>query len=114
MSDLHTMQLNDGRVFTPLSDYDVLNEVYEYMGQDVHDYIAGILLETDVEREIEEKKFNSDFRCLEQSNENWHTMVQDWAEEIEQLREKVEEGKLTKPKISLELFRIYKDMRGEL
>lgn len=114
MSDLHTMELKDGRVFTPLSDYDVLNEIYDYMGKDVHDYIASIILDTNVEREMQEKKFNSDFRAIEAENENWHQFVDDLSEEIEQLREKIEDNKLTKAKISIELYKIHEKMRKEL
>ena len=114
MSDLHTMQLKDGRVITPISDYDILDEIYEYMGKDVHDYLSEILLETDIEANIAQQKFNSDYNAIESENESWHQFVDDTSEEIEQLREKIENTGITKAEISVELFQIYEKMRREL
>jgi archaellum component FlaC len=108
------MTTKSGRTFTPLSDYDVLNEIYEDMGEDVHDYVANRVLELNEESEYERLKFNSDFRSLEQSNENWHQFVQDISDEIEALREKIETTGITKAKISVELWNIYEKMRLEL
>ncbi len=112
--DFHTMTTKSGRTFTPLSDYDVLEEIYQDMGEDVHDYVAERILEINVEENIAQQKFNSDFHNLEQSNESWHNFVEETAERIEQIRQLIEDNKLTKAKISVELFKIYKDMRGEL
>jgi len=114
MSDFHVMTTKSGSTFTPLNDYDVLEEIYEDMGQDVHDWVAERILEINVEENIAQQKFNSDFSAMEQENENWHTFVDDLSEEIEQLREKIEDNKLTKAKISIELWRIYEKMRKEL
>lgn len=114
MSDFHVMELKDGRKFTPLSDYDVLEEVYEYMGKDVHDYLAEILLETDIEANIAQQKFDSDYRAMEFECERWHDFVDDLSEQIVDLSKKIEDNKLTKAKIGIELFKIYKEMRGEL
>lgn len=112
--DFHTMQTKSGRVFTPLDDYDVLEEIYQEMGQDVHDWVAERILETNVEENIAQQKFNSDYRAMEQENENWHTFVDDLSEELEQIREKIEDNKLTKAMISVELYKIYEKMRKEL
>ena len=114
MSDLHVITTKSGRTFTPLNDYDVLEEIYEDMGQDVHDWVAEKILEINVEENIAQQKFNSDYRAMEQENESWHSFVDDLSEEIEQLREKIEDNKLTKAKISIELWRIYEKMRKEL
>ena len=114
MSDYHTMTLKSGRTFTPLNDYDVLEEIYEEMGQDVHDFVADRILEIDIEENIAQQKFRSDFYNLEAANESWHNFVEETAERIEKLREDIEDNKLTKARISVELFKIYEDMRGEL
>lgn len=114
MSDLHTIQTKSGHVFTPLNDYDVLEEIYQEMGQDVHDWVAERILETNVEENIAQQKFNSDYLAMEQENENWHSFVDDLSEEIEQLRIKIEDNKLTKAKITIELYKIYEKMRKEL
>jgi len=114
MSDFHTMQTKSGRVFTPLTDYDVLEEIYEDMGQDVHDWVAERILETNVEENIAQQKFNSDYLAMEQENENWHQFVNDISEEIEAVRRNIEDNKLTKAKISIALWRIYGKMRKEL
>lgn len=114
MSDFHVMTTKSGRTFTPLSDYDVLEEIYEDMGQDVHDWVAERILDIDVEENIVQQKFDSDYRAMEGECECWHTFVDDLSEEIEQLREKIEDNKLTKAKISVELYKIYEKMRKEL
>lgn len=114
MSDFHVMTTKSGRIFTPLNDYDVLEEIYQDMGQDVHDWVAERILEINVEENIAQQKFNSDYDAMEQEVEDWHSFVDDLSEEIEQLREKIEDNKLTKAKISIELWRIYEKMRKEL
>ena len=114
MRDFHTMQTKSGRTFTPLNDYDVLEVIHEEMGQDVHDFVAERILDIDVEENIAQQKFNSDFHVMERELENWHNFVEDAAERIEKLREDIENNKLTKARISVELFKIYEDMRGEL
>ena len=114
MGDFHTMTTKSGRTFTPLSDYDVLEEIYQDMGSDVHDYVAERLLEIDVEANIAQQKFDSDYRAMEFECERWHDFVDDMSERIVELSKKIEDNKLTKAKIGIELFQIYKDMRGEL
>lgn len=114
MSDFHTMATKSGRTFTPLSDYDVLEEIYEDMGQDVHDWVANRILEIDVEENIAQQKFNSDYRAMEYENEQWHNFVEELSEKIIVLSKRIEDNKLTKAKICIELFQIYEKMRGEL
>lgn len=114
MGDFHTMTTKSGRTFTPLSDYDVLEEIYQDMGSDVHDYVAERILEIDEEANIAQQKFDSDYRAMEFECERWHNFVYDMSERIVELSKKIEDNKLTKAKISIELFQIYKDMRGEL
>lgn len=114
MGDFHTMTTKSGSTFTPLSDYDVLEEIYQDMGEDVHDYVAERLLEIDVEANIAQQKFDSDYRAMEFECERWHNFVDEMSERIVELSKKIEDNKLTKAKISIELFQIYKNMRGEL
>lgn len=114
MSDFHTMTTKSGRTFTPLTDYDVLEEIYQDMGQDVHDWVAERILEIDVEANIAQQKFDSDYRAMEFECERWHDFVDDLSEQIVNLSKKIEDNKLTKAKICIELFKIYKEMRGEL
>lgn len=111
---LHTMQTKSGKVFTPLNDYDVLEEIYQDMGQDVHDWVAERILDIGVEENIAQQKFNSDYRAMEFECESWHSFVDDLSEEIEQIREKIEDNKLTKAQISIELYKVYEKMREEL
>lgn len=112
--DFHTMQTKSGRTFTPLDDYDVLEVIYDEMGQDVHDFVAGRILEIDTEENIAQQKFNSDFRAIEGENEAWHQFVDDISEELEGIRKQIEDNKLTKARISVELYKIYEKMRKEL
>lgn len=114
MGDFHTMTTKSGRTFTPLSDYDVLEEIYQDMGEDVHDYVAERLLEIDVEANIAQQKFDSDYRAMEYECERWHNFVDEMSERIVVLSKKIEDNKLTKAKICIELFQIYQNMRGEL
>lgn len=107
---LYTMQTKSGRTFTPLNDYDVLEIIREEVGDEVADRAKGWL----EENLYEEKKFNSDFSAMEGEVESWHRFVDDLSEEIEQLREKIEDNKLTKAKITIELYKIYEKMRKEL
>ena len=112
--DFHTMELKDGRVITPLSDYDVLNEIYDYMGQDVHDYVADRTINAMDDFDNRFFGLESEMRSYEQSCEHWHNFVGDTSERIINLVKKIEDNKLTKAKICVELFNIYSDMRGEL
>lgn len=114
MSDFHTMTTKSGRTFTPLNDYDVLEEIYQDMGSDVHDWVAQRILDIDTEANIAQQKFDSDYRAMEFECERWHDFVDDLSEQIINLSKKIEDNKLTKAKIGIELFQIYKEMRGEL
>ena len=110
MSNFHTIQTKSGHTFTPLNSYDVVEAIEEEMGDEVADEVKGWL----EENLYEEKKFNSDFSAMEGEVESWHRFVDDLSEEIERLREKIEDNKLTKAKISIELWNIYEKMRKEL
>ncbi len=108
--DFHTMQTKSGRTFTPLNSYDVVEVIRDDMGDEVADEVTG-WLEENVREEME---FNSDYTAMEQEVEIWHSFVDDLSEEIERLREKIEDNKLTKANISVELYKIYEKMRKEL
>ena len=110
MSDFHVMTTKSGRTFTPLTSDDVVEVIRDEMGDEVADEVKGWL----EENLYEEKKFNSDFSAMEGEVESWHRFVDDISEEIEKLREKIEDNKLTKAKISIELWNIYEKMRKEL
>ena len=110
MSDFHVMTTKSGRTFTPLTSDDVVEVIREEVGDEVANEVDGWLYENT----REELEFNSDFLVMEQEVESWHTFVDDLSEEIEKLREKVEDNKLTKAKISIELWNIYEKMRKEL
>lgn len=114
MSDLHTMQTKSGRTFTPLLISDVLEVVRDEMGDDVFNYLFDVVYDVDLEKEMAEKKFNSDYNAMEQEIDGWHSFVDDLSEEIEQLRRKIEATGITKANISVELFKIYQKMRKEL
>ncbi len=108
--DFHVMSTKSGRTFTPLTSDDVVEVIRDEMGDEVANEVDGWLYENT----REELEFNSDFLVMEQEVESWHTFVDDLSEEIEQLREKIEDNKLTKAKISVELYKIYEKMRKEL
>lgn len=114
MSDFHTIQTKSGKVFTPLLIADVLEVVRDEMGDDVFNYLFDAVYDTNLEKEMADKKFNSDYNAMEQEVEDWHSFVDDISEEIEQVRERIEDNKLTKAKISIELWKIYEKMRKEL
>ena len=110
MSDFHVMTTKSGCTFTPLTSDDVVEVIREEVGDEVADEVNGWLYEN----KREEMEFNSDYLAMEQEVESWHSFVDDLSEEIEQLREKIEGNKLTKAKISVELYKIYEKMRKEL
>lgn len=110
MSDFHVMTTKSGRTFTPLNSYDVVDVIREEVGDEVANEVKGWLEENN----YEEMKFNSDFSAMEGECEAWHSFVDDLSEEIERLREQIEDNKLTKAKISVELYKIYEKMRKEL
>ncbi len=112
--DFHTMQTKSGRVFTPLSTNDVVDVIREEMGDEIADYLDDCFSDTALEQDNAYSLLQAEFRNYEASCESWHDFVEDTAERIEQIREQIENNKLTKAKISIELFKIYKDMRGEL
>ena len=108
--DFHVMATKSGRTFTPLTSDDVVEVIRDEMGDEVANEVDGWLYENT----REELEFNSDYLAMEQEVESWHSFVDDLSEEIEQLREKIEDNKLTKAKISVELYKIYEKIRKEL
>ena len=112
--DFHTMQTKSGRVFTPLTSDDVVEVIREDMGDEVADYIEEVISDTALEHDTAYTLLQDEFASYEADNEHWHSFVDDLSEEIEQLREKIEDNKLTKAKISIELYKIYEKMRKEL
>lgn len=110
MNDFHTMQTKSGRTFTPLNSYDVVEVIRDEVGDEVADEVNGWLEENARESQLAD----TDFFAMEQEVEDWHNFVDDLSEEIERLRERIEDNKLTKAKISVELYKIYEKMRKEL
>lgn len=108
--DFHTMQTKSGRIFTPLNSYDVVDAIQEEMGDEVADEVRGWLEENARESQLAD----TDYFAMEQEVEDWHQFVDDISEEIEQVRRKIEDNKLTKANISIELWKIYEKMRKEL
>ena len=114
MSDLHVLQTKSGHIFTPLGYRDVLEVVRDEMGDEVYDYLNDEVECKHWQKEDEFSLLKDEFECYEQENENWHTFVDDISEEIEHIREKIEDNKLTKAQISIELYKVYEKMREEL
>ena len=110
----HTITTKSGKTFTPLLIADVLEVVREEMGDDVFNYLFDVIYDADLEKDMAERKFNSDYAAMESENEAWYSFVDDLSEEIEQIREKIEDNKLTKAQISIELYKVYEKMREEL
>jgi len=114
MSDFHVMTTKSGRTFTPLTSDDVLEVVRDEMGDDVADYVEEAISDAALDEDAAYTLLQDEFASYEAENEQWHSFVHDLSEEIEQLREKIEDNKLTKAKISIELWNIYEKMREEL
>lgn len=110
MSDFHVMTTKSGRTFTPLNSYDVVEVIRDEVGDEVANIATG-WLEKNARDEME---FNSDYLAMEQEIDGWHDFVSELSEELEQIREKIEDNKLTKANISVELFKLYIKMRKEL
>ena len=90
---MHTMELKDGRTFTPITNEDVLDQVYEYMGKDMYDFISEKIVWNDMEAMIAEKKFNSDFNAIESENEGYMSVLDEVQSMVQQLWVEVEEAK---------------------
>lgn len=110
----HTITTKSGKTFTPLETKDVLEVVRDEMGDDVYDYLNEEVEFKHWQKEDELSLLQDEFSAYEQENENWHTFVDDISEEIEHIREKIEDNKLTKAQISIELYKVYEKMREEL
>lgn len=110
----HTMTTKSGKTFTPLLIADVLEVVRDEMGDEVFNYLFDVIYDVDLEKENELSALKQEFHNYEMSCEQWHNFVEETAERVEKVREQIEDNKLTKAKISIELFKIYRDMRGEL
>lgn len=108
--DFHTMRTKSGRVFTPLDSYDVVDAIRAEMGDEIADEVKGWLEENARESQLAD----TDYFAMEQEVEDWHNFVDDLSNEIEQVRQRIEDNKLTKAKISIELWKIYEKMRKEL
>lgn len=111
---LHTIQTKSGKTFTPLSTDDVLDVVRDEMGDDVYDCLKEEIDFKHWQKEDEFSLLQDEFESYEQENESWHSFVDDLSEEIEAIRRKIEDNKLTKAKISIELYKVYEKMREEL
>lgn len=114
MSDFHVISTKSGRTFTPLSTDDVVEVVRDEMGDEVADYIEEVVSDAVLEHDTAYTLLQDEFASYEADNERWHGFVDALSEEIERLREKIEDNKLTKAKISIELWSIYSRMRKEL
>ena len=111
---LHTIQTKSGKTFTPLSTDDVLDVVRDEMGDDVYDCLKEEIDFKHWQKEDEFSLLQDEFESYEQENESWHSFVDDLSEEIEAIRRKIEDNKLTKAQISIELYKVYEKMREEL
>ena len=113
MSDFHVMTTKSGRTFTPLNTEDVLEVVRDEMGDDVADYVEEAISDG-LDEDAAYTLLQDEFASYEGSLDEWHSFVDGISEEIERLREQIENNKLTKAKISVELYKIYEKMRKEL
>ena len=114
MGDLHIMTTKSGKMFTPLSTDDVLDVVRDEMGDEVYDYLKGEIDFKHWEKENEYEGLRDEFTNYEIALDGWHSFVDDLSEEIEGIRRKIEDNKLTKAQISIELYKVYEKMRREL
>lgn len=103
-----------GKTFTAMLISDVLEVVRDEMGDDVFNYLFDVIYDVDLEKENKISAMEQEMRSYEMSCEQWHSFVDDLSEEVEHIREKIEDNKLTKAKISIELWNIYEKMRKEL
>ena len=110
----HTITIKSGKTFTPLDTKDVLEVVRDEMGDDVYDYLTEIISDVDLERDTKLSAMEHEMRSYELSCDFWHDFVDDMSERVVKLSKDIEDNKLTKAKIGIELFKIYNDMRGEL
>lgn len=111
---LHTIQTKSGKTFTPLSTDDVLDVVRDEMGDDVYDCLKEEIDFKHWEKEDEYSSLRAEFTNYEISIDGWHSFVDNLSEEIEAIRRKIEDNKLTKAQISIELYKVYEKMRKEL
>lgn len=111
---LHTMTTKSGKTFTPLNCKDVLEVVRDEMGDEVYDYLKEEIDFKHWEKEDEYDSLRAEFTNYEISLDGWHSFVDNLSEEIEGIREKIEDNKLTKAQISIELYKVYEKMREEL
>lgn len=108
---MHTMELKDGRTFTPINNEDVLDQVYEYMGKDMYDFISEKIVRNDMEAMIAEKKFNSDFNAIESENEGYMSALDEIQSIVQNLWCYIEDAKkLDRQKIIAKL----KDINTEI
>lgn len=114
MSDFHVMTTKSGRTFTPLNTNDVIDVVRDEVGDEIADYLEEVVSDTILAHDTAYTLLQDEFASYEAENEQWHGFVDVLSEEIERLREKIEDNKLTKAKISIELWSIYSRMRKEL
>ena len=111
---LHTMITKSGKTFTPFNCKDVLEVVRDEMEDEVHDYLKEEIDFKHWEKEDEYEGLRDEFTNYEIALDGWHSFVDDLSEEIEGIRRKIEDNKLTKAQISIELYKIYEKMREEL
>ena len=100
---LHTIQTKSGKTFTPLNTDDVLDVVRDEMGDDVYDCLKEEIDFKHWEKEDEYDSLKQEFENYERSLDGWHSFTYDLSEEIEAIRRKIEDNKLTKAQISIEL-----------
>ncbi len=102
-------------VVTMLDEKDLCQVIDKYISREVAEYVADRISEVNIAEYKAELEVQTDLRNYEQSCENWHTLVQDKSEELEEIIQYMEESKrIDKQKIYDKLVRIVVDMRGEL
>lgn len=111
---MKTLMTPEGQM-TLLDDRDLCQVIDRYVGREVAEYVAEKISDRNIAEYKAELEVDTDLRSYEQSCENWHTLVQDKSEELEEIIQYMEESKrIDKQKIYNKLVSIVRDMRGEL
>lgn len=109
-----TLSTPDGPV-SIFDDKDIHETIEQYIGKEFADYVQDCISEQDAEMYEAELRFNSDLRSYEQSCENWHNLMLDTSDKLDEIIHYMEDSKrINKDKIYSRLLEITNTLGGEL
>ena len=110
----HVIKLKDGRLITPFTLEDVLDEISSVMGNEVREYIEEWKADVDDDREADRYDREEAEKELEQVKDHNHSFICDIREEVEALEDFLAAERMDRKKIQKTVRNINQMLYREL